>query len=140
MENIKKSLISKKNMDLNELKKIKGSKQLLKDIVRGVYFYNMGYLTNCNTPTGKINILSDYSIKRTTAILKIQRVWRGISFRRKIMKTAKANYRLSRAAVKIQRWFRNLQWNHRRIFMFDMCQFLRNYNNDSFYIKMDEYN
>lgn len=38
-------------MDLNELKKVSGSKQLLKDIVRGVYFYNMGYLTNCEVPT-----------------------------------------------------------------------------------------
>ena len=126
-------------MDLGELKKVCGSKQLLKDIVRGVYFYNMGYLTNCDLPTHKIDILSDYSIKKMTAILKIQKVWRGISFRRRIMRTAKANYRISRAAVKIQRWFRNLQWNHRKIFMFDMCQFLRNFNSDSFYIKMSEY-
>jgi hypothetical protein len=42
------------------LKKVcgNGNKQLLRDIVRGVYFYNMGFLTNGNAPPKKINILS----------------------------------------------------------------------------------
>lgn len=106
-------------MELSELLKISGNgnKQLLRDIVRGVYFYNMGYLTNCVVPVQKINILSEYSIKRVTAILRIQRMWRGANLRKKIMKIARKNYLNTRAAAKIQRWYRNLSINHRKNFM-----------------------
>lgn len=114
MENIQKYFKNKNIMDLSELKKINGSRQVLKDIVRGCFFYNMGYLTNCAIPTQKINFLSEYSIRKISAIIKIQRMWRGANLRKKIKDVARKNFIINRAAVKIQRWYRNLARFHRQ--------------------------
>lgn len=46
-------------------------------------------------------------------------MWRGVNLRSKIRDAARKNYILNRATVKIQRWFRNLAWNHRKLFMFE---------------------
>ena len=118
-------------MELGELLIVNGNgnKQLMRDIVRGIYFYNMGYLTNCTAPTQKINMLSQYCIKRTTAILRIQKMWRGASFRKKVMQIARKNYLKNRAAVKIQRWYRNLPSSHRKIFILDSSKMLKSFNN-----------
>lgn len=58
MKSIDKSFQMRDQVNLGELKKFSGDKQTIKDAVRGIYFYNMGYLTNCVAPTQKINILS----------------------------------------------------------------------------------
>jgi hypothetical protein len=64
-------------------------------------------------------------------------MWRGSHLRRKIREFAKQNYLRNRAATKIQRWFRNLRLNHRKLFMLEMEQFLRSFNNDTFYINLN---
>lgn len=56
-------------------------------------------------------------------------MWRGASLRNKIMKIARQNYLKTRAAAKIQRWYRNLPRNHRRFFMLDTTRTLRNFTN-----------
>ena len=47
------------------------------DVVRGVYFYNVGYFTNGQIPHLKINVFSEYFIKKMSAIVRIQKCWRG---------------------------------------------------------------
>jgi hypothetical protein len=56
-------------------------------------------------------------------------MWRGASFRKKVMELARKNYLKNRAAVKIQRWYRNLPSSHRKIFILDSSKMLKSFNN-----------
>lgn len=126
-------------MNLSELVQINGSFQVLKDLVRLIYFYNMGYLTEGTAPSLKINFLSEFSINKMSSILKIQKMWRSRSLRKKLSKVIKLNFTRQRAAMKIQRWYRSLSWNHRRIFMITNLKILRNFGEEVFYVKLDDY-
>lgn len=66
-------------------------------------------------------------------------MWRGFILRKRIKNTIKVNFIQNRAAKKIQRWYRNLPWNHRRIFMFDMTKLLKSFKTEYFYVRLDEY-
>ena len=46
--------------------------------------------------------------ERSTAALKIQKVWRGYSLRKKHDKYLRAILKMQRAAIIIQRWIRKL--------------------------------
>lgn len=126
----------KDKLNLSELKKVSGNKEVLMDIIRGVYFYNTGYLTKSKIPTKKINILSQYCIKKISYVIKIQKAWKGVRLRRKLSQILKDIYTRQRAAIKIQRWIRNLSVKHRHYFILNMIEYLNTFNSEYFYIKV----
>ena len=60
--------------------------RMRQDIVRGIYFYNNGYFTNGEIPVIKINVFSEHFIKKMSAIVRIQKCWRGYQERKHIKK------------------------------------------------------
>lgn len=41
--------------------------------------------------------------------------------------------------MKIQRWYRSLAYNHRRIFMITSLKNLKMFNDESFFLKLSDY-
>lgn len=112
----------KKLIGLNQLIKIQGSQVLLKDIVRGIYFFNTGRLQSPNQNNLRINILTQYSLKKIVSVTKIQKIWRGYSFRKKNSYHFKAILKAQRAAIIIQRWFRRLPHYKKTNFVYSVAK------------------
>ena len=98
-----------KKQERDQLVRIPGSYQLLKTIVRGVYFYNSKRLTLPPSEQGRrIHLLSESCVRRISAAVALQRAWRGFSFRKKHQGELQLVLRYQKLATLIQRWFRRL--------------------------------
>ena len=71
--------------------------------------------------------------------MRIQRVWRGSKIRKQVRQELAENYTKKRAATRIQRWFRNLKFNHRKNFIAENVRFLKSFTSNSFYIPIKDY-
>jgi hypothetical protein len=121
------------------MKICRGTVGMLRDLVRGVYFYNSGYLTKSVVPALKVSLLTEFSMKRISSVLTIQRVWRGVMTRKKLKGIVNDLFTKQRASVKIQRWLRNLPYSHRKLFMLNMIEVLQNFNSQTFYVPLQKY-
>ena len=139
MKKIDQNFMKNRKNNLSELTEIIASPNVLKDVVRGIFFYNLGHLTGGNRPEKKIDSLSQFHIRKISSVLTIQRLWKGYLLRKKMKKTLSEKYTQSRAVVKIQRWLRGLRWKHRRDFIFEQGRYLKLFTDKIYYIKMSEY-
>jgi len=64
-----------------------------------------------------VEVFSETMIIKIVSAVKIQKVWRGFSLRKRNSKYLKAVMRMQRAAIIIQRWKRRLPINHKKYFM-----------------------
>lgn len=88
MNKIYSNFLSSRKTNLSELSYVGGDQKMLRDVVRGVYFYNLGHLTGSRKPENKIEILSESHIKKVCAAQVIQRIWRGYSLRKNFKQKA----------------------------------------------------
>lgn len=78
-------------------------------------------------------------LKKITYAVKIQKVWRGYSFRKKNEQHLKIILKLQRAVIIIQRWARKISANQKKIFMFYVAQRLNEIQENVFYVEMSDY-
>jgi hypothetical protein len=62
---------------------INGDPQIIKDISRGIYFFNTRRITSPELTTERINFFSKSHIVKISSVTLIQRVWRGYVVRKK---------------------------------------------------------
>ena len=140
MSQLDRKLSRHDQLSFEELVKVSGEDvRMRRDIARGVYFFNQGYFTNNEVPFIKINLLSENFIKITSAIIRIQRVWKGFKVRRSLKQELTSEYTRQRAACRIQRWFRNLKFSHRKNFMTEQVRFLKSFTSNCFYMRIKDY-
>jgi len=78
-------------------------------------------------------------IKKVISAVKIQKVWRGFTFRKRNEKYLKAVLKMQRAAIIIQRWFRKLPMYHKKYFMIKTVNELNKFTEKNFFIEMNDY-
>ena len=62
---------------------IEGNPQKLKDISRGIYFFNTRRITSSEITNERINFFSERSLQQISAAVLIQKTWKGYIFRKK---------------------------------------------------------
>lgn len=129
-----------KKQERDQLVRIPGSSQLLKTIVRGVFFYNSGRLSLPQSEQGRrIHLLSESCLRRISAAVAVQRAWRGFSFRKKHQGELQLVLRYQKAATIIQRWFRRLPALRKRAFLFSLRPLLASVQDCSFCLDFEDY-
>ena len=129
-----------KQLERDQLVRIAGSYELLKTIVRGVFFYNSKRLSlPASEQHKRINLLSELCVKRISAAVSVQRAWRGFSFRKKHQGELQAILKYQKAATMIQRWFRRLPALRKRCFLFSIRPLLSCVEDCSFCVDFEEY-
>lgn len=122
--------------EFDSLMVLEGSETALKDLCRTVNYYNKGLLDKKDR---RVCIVPEMIIHRITASTVVQKLWRGYSIRKKIKAEVFELIKASRAATRIQRWFRKLPFIHRRNFMILIRRALRRYLDCRIVIPMDVY-
>ena len=84
MKKIDEDFQNNRKTNLSELTEVIAPYNILKDVARGVYFYNLGHLTEGKKPEGKIDLLSEYFIRKVSSALTIQRIWKGYCLRKRM--------------------------------------------------------
>ena len=132
---------AKRMIALEELIRFEGSQLLLRDIVRGVYFYNTGRLNGGSSPENneRINVFTEFSLKKIASVTKIQKVWRGYSYRKKKEVHLKVLLKFQRAAIIIQRWVRKLPTYRKKNFIYDTSKQLESIKESTFYVQTSDY-
>lgn len=129
-----------KKQERDQLVRIPGSYELLKTIVRGVFFYNSKRLSLPKSEQDRrINLLSEMCVRRISAAVAVQRAWRGFIFRKKHQSELQLILRYQKAATMIQRWFRRLPIYHKRAFHFSLRPLLACIQDCSFCIDFEDY-
>lgn len=70
---------------MDKLFVIEGDKQFLKDVARGIYFFNSRRLTGLRSNNDRINFFSEMHLKKISSAVAIQRFWRGYRTRSRIL-------------------------------------------------------
>ena len=84
MKKIDEDFQNNRKTNLSELTEVVGPVNILRDVARGIYFYNLGHLTEGKRPDKKIDILSEYFIRKVSSVLTIQRIWKGYCLRKRM--------------------------------------------------------
>ncbi len=107
--------------------------------MRGVYLFNSGRLSGGNTDCQRIHVFTESSLKRIASVIKIQKVWRGYSYRKKNEGHIKTLLKFQRAAIIIQRWVRRLPVYRKKNFIYKTAKQLEGVKESKFYIETGEY-
>jgi hypothetical protein len=130
---------AKRMIALEELIRFEGSQLLLKDIVRGVYFFNTGRLDGGNPESERIHVFTEFSLRKVASVTKIQKVWRGYCYRKKNEEHVKVLLKFQRAAIIIQRWVRRLPTYRKKNFIYAASKQLAGIRESTFYVEASEY-
>jgi hypothetical protein len=84
-------------------------------------------------------ILPERTVHESSFILTVQKLWRGYVVRKSYRKQLLDNIGRSRAAIRIQRWFRRLPFHHRKRFMAYSKPFLSQFIDSKVLFSMDDY-
>ncbi len=130
---------NKNKYSLEELVKVEGTANLLKNIVRAIYFFNTRGFKGSHRSLERIQFFSEATLRRISSAIKIQKVWRGFNFRKKNEHYLKLILKMQRAATIIQRWFRRLPTIKRKEFMFLTAKKLNSIHDSCFYVNSKDY-
>lgn len=139
MKHLKEKLDIKRRVDMDKLFVIEGDKQLLKDVARGIYFFNSRRLTASSSSQDRINFFSDMHLKRISSAVIIQRFWRGFRSRSRLIDPLKQLLIITRAAVIIQKWVRHLPQKNKRQFQFMVKSALKDLKYTNIFINTYDY-
>ena len=76
-------LLVKDKIRLNSLVMIKGDLQFLKDVARGMFFFNTGRFDGSKCMKDRINFFTSRSLAKMSSVTMIQACWRGYIYRKK---------------------------------------------------------